>query len=109
MNDIPTYNDIKYSKTSRIFESEETRGLTPAQVLEGEKAYKLILEKLEHNEKLEEGIFTGILAAGAGALVGPAIMRALCKCLGVEPEGTLGKLLTSKLILASIGFTLGKG
>jgi hypothetical protein len=106
---FPTYEDLKSKKVSRIFEAEEIKDLTPEQVKEGEKTYAIILEKLERGEKLDEGIFTGILAAGAGALIGPSIMRAVCKCLGVEPEGTLGKLLTSKLVLASVGFTLGKG
>ena len=108
INEFPTYYDIKFSQTSKIFESEEIRGLTPDQIKEGEKAYYVILEKLEKGEEIDEGVLTGLIGGLAGGLVGPTIGRAICSALGINVEGVLGKLLTSKLVLASIGYALGK-
>jgi len=108
INDIPTYYDICYQNCSKIFEAEQIKGFTPDQIQEGEKLYKQLLEKLEKNEPIDEGIFGGLVAAGASALIGPAIMKSLCKCLGIEENGTLGKLLTSKLVLASLAYTAFK-
>lgn len=103
---FPTYNDLK--NRSKIFESEEIKGLTLEQIEEGEKTYQIILEKLQKGEELDEGIFTGLLAGTASALVGPAIMRAIAKALGIQENSPLYNLMTSKLVLASIGYTLGK-
>jgi len=108
MERFPTFYDIKYSNSSKIFEAEEIIGLTPEQIKEGEKTYEIILEKLQKGEQIEEGLFTGLLVGGTAALIGPSIMRAICKALGILEDGPLGKLLTSKLVLASVGYTLGK-
>jgi hypothetical protein len=108
MQKFPTYYDIKYSNISKIFESEDIKGLTSDQIKEGEKAYNIILEKLQKGEEIDEGLFTGLLGAGVGALVGPAIGKAICKALGVDEGGTLGKLLTSRLVTSAIGYALGK-
>jgi hypothetical protein len=108
MEKFPTYLDLKYQNTSKIFEAEEVKGLTPEQIEEGEKAYQIILEKLEKGEPIEEGFFSGLLGAGAGALVGPSIGRAICKVLGVDESGALGKLLTSRLVTAAMGYALAK-
>lgn len=108
MSEIKTYLDIKYENSSKIFESELIKDLTPDQIQEAEKMYGLLVEKLQKGEPIEEGFFTGILGAGVGALVGPTIMKALCKALGIEENGTLGKLLTSKLVLSAIGYTVAK-
>ena len=31
----------------------------------------------------------------------------LCKVLGINPSGTLGNLLTSRLVLGALGYELG--
>ena len=108
MEKFPTYYDLKFSKVSKIFEAEEVKGLTPDQVAEGEKAYNIIVEKLQNGEEIDEGLFTGLLGAGVGALAGPAIGRAICKALGIDEGGTLGKLLTSRLVTSAIGYALAK-
>jgi hypothetical protein len=106
--DFPTYYDIKYSQTSRIFESEEIKDMAPDQIQEAEKAYYQILEKLNNGEEVDEG-FLGALTGGTiGALAGPAIGRAICKALGIDQDGTFGKLLTSRLVTTAIGIALGK-
>ena len=105
---LPTYYDIKYSQSSKIFEAEEVMGIPPEQLQEAEKAYAILLEKLNKGEEVDEG-FLGALAGGAvGALAGPAIGRAICKALGIDPGGNLGKLLTSRLVTTAIGIALGK-
>ena len=109
MEKINTYLDVKYANSSKIFEAEEIKDLTPDQIQEGEKAYRLILEKLEKGEEIDEGFFSGLLGAGAGALVGPVVGRAICKALGIDENGILGKLLTSRLVSSTIGYALGKG
>ena len=103
---FPTYNDLK--KTSMIFESEQIKGLTTEQIREGEKTYALLLEKLEKGENIEEGFFGAVIGGAAGALIGPAIGKAICKALGIDQEGTLGKLLTSRLVTTAIGIALGR-
>jgi len=108
MEKFPTYYDIKYSNSSKIFETEEIKGLTPEQIAEGEKAYNILVEKLQNGEEIDEGLFTGLLGAGVGALAGPAIGKAICKALGIDEGGTLGKLLTSRLVTSAIGYALGK-
>jgi hypothetical protein len=105
---FPTYKDLKYSKTSKIFEAEEIKDLTPEQISESEKAFKLLLEKLEKGEEIDEGFLSGLVGAGVGALVGPVVMKAVAKSLGIQEGGALYNLLTSKLVLASVGYSLGK-
>jgi hypothetical protein len=108
MEKLPTYYDLKYSNNSKIFEAEEVKGLTPEQIAEGEKAYNTLVEKLQNGEEIDEGLFTGLLGAGVGALAGPTIGRAICKALGIEEGGILGKLLTSALVTGAIGYALAK-
>ncbi|MFA5153525.1 MAG: hypothetical protein WC554_13255 [Clostridia bacterium] len=105
---ILTYYDVKYASTSKIFEAEEIKGLTPDQIQEAEKTYNLLVEKLKNNEEIDEGFLSGLLVGAGSALVGPAIMRSICKVLGIQENGVLFKLLTSKLVLASIGYTVAK-
>ena len=100
--------NLKYQKTSKIFESQEIKDLTSEEILEGEKLYHDILEKLEKGEPIDEGIFGALIGGTAGFLAGPAIGRAICSCLGIDQKGTLGKLLTSKLVTTALGIALGK-
>lgn len=76
-----------------------------------ELTYDSIIEKLqeakENNVPLDEGIFGAIGGAILGASVGPKLGGALCKALGVDPRGAFGSLLTSKLVMGSIGLTMG--
>ena len=108
MKDFPTYYDIKYANSSKIFEAEHIKDLTPDQIQEAEKAYGILLEKLNKGEEIDEGFFGALVGGTAGALVGPAIGRALCSALGIKEEGILGKLLTSRLVTTAMGVALGK-
>lgn len=73
--------------------------------------YDDIIQKLneakENNVPLDEGIFGAIGGAVIGATVGPKLGAAICKALGVDPKGTFGSLVTSKLIMGAIGTSMG--
>lgn len=107
--EIPTYLDFKYALSSKIFEAQEVAGSTPEQLQAAEEAYSKIVESLQKGEEIDEGLL-GALAGGAvGALAGPTIGRAICRVLGIDQEGTLGRLLTSRLVSAALGYAIGKG
>jgi len=106
--DFPTYYDLKNSKYSKIFEAEEIKNCTPEQIQEAEKTYNLLVEKLQKGEEIDEGLFGALIGGTAGLLIGPAIGRAICRVLGIEENGNLGKLLTSRLVTTAIGVALGK-
>lgn len=76
-----------------------------------ELSYDMLIQKLneakENNVPIDEGIFGAIGGAVLGAALGPKLCGAICKALGVDPKGTFGSLLTSKLVMGSIGTTMG--
>lgn len=108
VDSMPTYYDIKYAQSSKIFEAEDVMGSTPEQLHEAEKVYTLIVEKLEAGEELDENFLSGLIGGTVGALAGPAIGKAICKVLGIDPKGNLGKLLTSRLVTTALGYAIGK-
>ena len=108
MTKIPTYYDLKYSNSSKIFEAEQIKDLSPDQIQEAERAYRILLEKLQNGEEIDEGFFGALVGGTAGFLVGPAIGKAMCSALGIKEDGVLGKLLTSRLVTTAIGVSLGK-
>ena len=73
--------------------------------------YDDIIQKLneakENNIPLDEGILGAIGGAVLGASFGPKLGAAICKALGCDPKGTFGSLLTSKLVMGSIGGAMG--
>ena len=82
--------------------------MEPDQIQEAEKAYYQILDKIKKGEEIDEGFLGALVGGAAGALAGPAIGRAICKALGIDENGTLGKLITSRLVTTAIGIALGK-
>ena len=84
--------------------------VNPSQITE-ELSYDDIIQKLneakENGTPIEEGILGAIGGAILGAAVGPKLGAAICKALGCDPKGAFGSLLTSKLVLGSIGATMG--
>jgi hypothetical protein len=105
---LPTYYDVKYAASSKIFEAEYIKGSSPDQLQEAERVYNELVEKLTAGEEIDEGLFGGLVGAGIGALAGPTVGLAICKVLGVDPRGNLGKLLTSRLVTTAFGYELGK-
>ena len=73
--------------------------------------YDTVITKLqeakENNIPIEEGILGAIVGGVAGMTMGPAIMKAVCKCLGVDEKGQFGQLLTSRLMLTALGTYMG--
>ena len=76
-----------------------------------ELAYDLIIEKLneakENGTPIDEGIFGAIGGAILGSALGPKLGGAICKALGVDPKGSFGSLLTSRLVMGAICTTMG--
>lgn len=73
--------------------------------------YDEIIQKLneakENNIPVNEGILGAIAGGMVGATVGPKLMQAICKALGVDVKGLFGSLLTSKLVIGSVGTAMG--
>jgi uncharacterized protein YcfJ len=105
---MKTYYDIKYENSSKIFESELIKDLSPDQIQEAEKTYAMIVEKLNKGEEIDEGLLGSIVGGAAGFLIGPAIGKAMCTALGIKEDGVLGKLLTSRLVTTAMGIAIGK-
>lgn len=103
------------SEYRKLFEGVDVKSLTPEEMQNTKKLYNYIVESAELAKKentsldnvLDEGIFSALLGGTAGATVGPAIGRAICKVLGVQENGVLGNLLTSRVVLAALGYELG--
>ena len=80
-------------------------------IMEDSTAYDQLIERLqeakENNEPIDEGLFKAITGVVAGATIGPSIMKGVCKVLGISENGTLGNLMTSRLVLASLAGYLG--
>lgn len=76
-----------------------------------EYSYDDIIQKLneakENNVPLEEGLLGAIGGAILGASFGPKLGNAICNALGVDPKGTFGSLLTSRLVMTAIGGKMG--
>ena len=76
-----------------------------------ELTYDSLIQKLqeakENNIPIDEGIIGAIAGGMLGATVGPKLMQAICKALGVDIKGTFGSLLTSKLVMGSVGTAMG--
>lgn len=89
---------------------EEFVNDTEATITE-ELTYDSVIAKLqeakENGTPIEEGLLGAVVGGVTGATIGPKIMKALCKALGVSETGPFGSLLTSRLILGSIGATVG--
>ena len=76
-----------------------------------ELTYDDVIQKLqeakENNTPIEEGILGAIGGAILGAAWGPKLGNAICSGLGIDPKGALGSLITSRLVLGSIGAKMG--
>lgn len=103
------------SKYTNLFEGIDLSQYTPQEIMDSKKLYDYIIESGEiakqenvpMDEIMDEGLFSALLGSAVSATVGQSIMKAICKCLGIDEKGTLGNLLTSKLVLAAMGAELG--
>lgn len=56
---------------------------------------------------IDEGLLSAIVGGVVGGAAGKTVMQAVCKALGVKEDSTLGKLLTSRMVLTAVGTYLG--
>lgn len=83
--------------------------------IQNQEFYEALLESLSNSgddkkelgNVLEESLLGGIAGGIAGSVLAPSIMKAICKILGIAENGTLGQLLTSRLVLGALGAQLG--
>lgn len=61
-----------------------------------------LTEAINKGQPIDEGFFSSLLGGVAGLTAGSAIMKAVCKCLGIE-KGLLFDLLTSKVVCGVAG------
>jgi uncharacterized membrane protein YeaQ/YmgE (transglycosylase-associated protein family) len=102
-------------KTSELYEGVNLKGFTPKEIENNKKLYEYLVNSANKanflnegiDDEIDEGMLTGLLGAAAGGLIGPTIGKVLCKVLGVNEQGTLGKLFTSSLVTSAIGYELG--
>ena len=104
---IPTYYDIKYENSSKIFEAEEIKGLTPDEIKNAENLYNVLLESIQEKKPIDEGLFGALVGGVSAAAFGPAIMKSICKALGINESSPLYNLLTSRLILTAVATYIG--
>jgi hypothetical protein len=76
-----------------------------------ELTYDDVIQKLQEAKEagtpIDEGILGAIGGAILGAAWGPKLGNAICSGLGIDPKGALGSLITSRLVLGSIGAKMG--
>lgn len=102
-------------RSQTLFEGLDLRSYTPKEIMDSKKVYDYICEAYDISQKenipmeelLDEGIFSAIIGGAVSSTIGVSIMKAICKCLGIDEKGTLGSLLTSKLVLSAMGAQLG--
>lgn len=76
-----------------------------------ELTYDDVIQKLQEAKEagtpIDEGILGAIGGAILGASFGPKLGNAICSALGIDPKGTLGSLMTSRLVLGAICGKIG--
>lgn len=91
--------------------SMETIAQETITINEEQQAYDNLIQILQEakasNTPIDEGLGKAILGGLAGATVGPAIMKAVCRVLGINETGPMGNLMTSRLVLTAMGGYLG--
>lgn len=91
--------------------SMETIAQETISINEEQQAYDNLIQILQeakaNNTPIDEGLGKAILGGLAGATVGPAIMKAVCRVLGINETGPMGNLMTSRLVLTAMGGYLG--
>ena len=106
---------IQKANAKELFEGYNLAGISVEEIQNSKKLYNYIVESAEiakeqgkkFGDVIDEGIFGALVGSIAGATAGPAIMKGICKVLGIDINGTLGNLMTSRVVLAAICGELG--
>lgn len=73
--------------------------------------YDEVIEKLqaakENGTPIDEGLIGAIAGAAGGMIFGPKVMTVICNVLGIDVKGSLGSLMTSRLICTAVAAKLG--
>ena len=73
--------------------------------------YDDIIQKLqeakENNIPIDEGILGAIGGFIGGLAFGPKLGEAICHGLGIDPKGTFGSLISSRLVMTAIFTKMG--
>lgn len=101
--------------TNELFEGVDLSKVSIKEVQNAKKLFNYIVESAaiaqeegkSIDDVMDEGLFTALLGGVAGATIGPAIMKAVCKVLGISEQGLLGRTLTSQVVLGALGAELG--
>ena len=99
----------------KLYEGVNLSQYSQKDLLGGLKLYNYITESAEIAKKegllledvIDEGVLGSIIGGVAGATLGVSLTKAICKVLGVKEDGPLGKLMTSRLIMAALGAEIG--
>ena len=82
-----------------------------SQQITEELSYDKIIQKLQEAKEqelpLDEGILGALTGGLLGATIGPSVMKAICKILGVDERGQFGSLLTSRMMTTALGAAMG--
>ena len=81
------------------------------EMLTEDAKYDILINELTRAKQEGKTVYEGLLGAVVGGIAGatviPAIMKAICKVLGINVNGQFGNLLTSRLVLAAVGAEIG--
>lgn len=58
-------------------------------------------------ELIDEGLLGSLVGGVIGATAGKSIMQCVCKALGINESGSLGSMLTSRMVLTAVGTQMG--
>ncbi len=102
--------------TNELFEGVDLTNVSTQEIQASKKLFNYIVESAaiateegkSLDDVMDEGLFTALLGGVAGSTIGPAIMKAVCRVLGISEQGSLGKLLTSSLVLGALGAELSR-
>lgn len=88
--------------------SDKTNEIT---LEEQNKVYDQLITMLSeakgNNTPIDEGLGKAIIGGLVGISAGPAIMKGVAKVLGIQENGALYNLMTSKLIITALASYLG--
>lgn len=106
---------IEQANANRLFEGLDITNEDPKTLMNARKLYNYIVESAEIareqnmplQDVIDEGLFGALIGGTVSATIGKSIMEAVCKVLGIDTNGTFGKLLTSQVVLGALGAQLG--